>query len=171
MNPILTAPLLLTGLLAVAPTAAVAAGPGVKASSPDEARATAGDSRGARPAVIVHRDAGCGCCLKWVDHLRKAGYTVDVRVSDDMQAIKQRLGVPAAARSCHTAEVAGYFVEGHVPVADVDRLLAERPEGRGIATPGMPIGSPGMEVPGMAAQPFSVALVDARGRMRVFATH
>lgn len=169
MTRLLSAPLL-AGLFVLAPVPATAAAPTAGPASSERPVAAPAVAK-AKPPVIVHRDAGCGCCLKWVDHLRKAGYAVEVRVEDDMQAVKRRLGVPDAARSCHTAEVAGYFIEGHVPVADIDRLLAERPKGRGIATPGMPIGSPGMEVPGMAAQAFSVALVDARGVMRVFATH
>lgn len=170
MSRLLIAPLF-AGALFAAPVAPAAAQPAVADSAPERANAAAGPASKAKPSVIVHRDAGCGCCLKWVDHLREAGFDVDVRVQDDMQAIKDRLGVPDEARSCHTAEVGGYFVEGHVPAADIAKLLATRPKGRGIATPGMPLGSPGMEMPGMAAQPYVVAFVDADGRMREFATH
>ena len=99
----------------------------------------------APPAVRVHRDPGCGCCEKWVEHLRSAGFPVEVVSSDDMTAVKQRLGVPDALVSCHTAEVAGYVVEGHVPADAIRRLLEEKPGATGLSAPGMPIGSPGME--------------------------
>lgn len=123
------------------------------------------------PPVLVHKSPTCGCCLSWVEHMRKAGFTVEVRNSDDLDPVKERLGVPDPQRSCHTAEVGGYFVEGHVPADDVKRLLAEKPAARGIAVPGMPIGSPGMEVPGRAPSPYVVELVGKDGKVLPYARH
>ncbi len=121
--------------------------------------------------VDVHRSPTCGCCMKWVEHLRDAGFQVRVHEHDDMQPIKKRLGVPETARSCHTAEVGGYFVEGHMPAADIKRLLGDKPQARGIAVPGMPLGSPGMEVPDGTVQPYEVQLVGRDGKTRVYARH
>jgi hypothetical protein len=95
--------------------------------------------------ILVYRDPGCGCCGGWVDHLRQAGYAVTVEERSDLDPIKRQLGVPAELWACHTATVAGYAVEGHVPAHALTRLLAERPAFKGVAVPGMPIGSPGME--------------------------
>ena len=97
------------------------------------------------PEVVVSKDPNCGCCAAWADHLRAAGFPVKVAERPDMRAVKSRLGVPDKLASCHTAEVAGYVLEGHVPAPAVLRLLKEKPEGRGLAVPGMPTGSPGME--------------------------
>jgi hypothetical protein len=93
----------------------------------------------------VHKDPNCGCCGGWIDHLRAAGFAVTAIDTDRMSAVKARLGVPAELASCHTAELGDYVIEGHVPAAAIDRLLAERPRAKGLAAPGMPIGSPGME--------------------------
>jgi len=120
--------------------------------------------------VLVHKNASCGCCLLWVEHLREAGFTVEVRNVGDMGPVKERVGVPHGMGSCHTAEVAGYFIEGHVPAGDIRRLLAERPDAKGLAVPGMPLGSPGMEVPGGRTQPYDVILVTDGGH-EVFARH
>ena len=125
---------------------------------------------GPAPLVVVHRSPTCGCCMNWVAHLRDAGFEVEVRNEADMRAVKTRLGVPDDMRSCHTAEVDGYFVEGHVPAADIKRLLAERPSAQGLAVPGMPLGSPGMEHPAGHVQPYDVMLVDADGN-RVHSSH
>lgn len=97
------------------------------------------------PPMVVFRDPTCGCCHLWVEHLIRHGFSVTVRDAASMAAVKARLGVPRALASCHTAEIGGYVIEGHVPAAAIQRLLAERPPGRGLAVPGMPIGSPGME--------------------------
>ena len=94
--------------------------------------------------VVVYLSPSCDCCGGWVDHTRANGFTVAVRKRDDLTPVKTRLGVPDSLQSCHTAEVGGYVVEGHVPAADIRRLLAERPRARGLAVPGMPAGSPGM---------------------------
>ncbi|MGF1620637.1 MAG: DUF411 domain-containing protein [Rhodomicrobiaceae bacterium] len=114
------------------------------------------------PAIKVHKDPSCGCCGAWVDHLRAAGFTVAVDESSDLPALKQQLGVPAHLSSCHTAEIAGYVVEGHVPAAAISRLLKEKPVGRGLAVPGMPIGSPGMEVEGADPEAYDVVLFGAQ---------
>lgn len=122
----------------------------------------------ALPAMTVYRDAGCGCCLGWVAHARRAGFQARVVNVPDMAAIKQRLGVPAALASCHTTVVAGLIVEGHVPLDRVVRLLRNRPANvRGVAVPGMPLGSPGMESPDGRRQPFDVLVFDSAGRSAV----
>lgn len=126
--------------------------------------------RTARPSVDVFKSATCGCCAKWVEHMRNAGFTV--HVSDlsepELQKIKARYGVPVSARSCHTARVEGFTVEGHVPSAEVERLLKEKPEVLGIAVPGMPLGSPGMEVSGMKPHPYNVLTFDKQGATTVY---
>ncbi len=113
------------------------------------ASAAAGVATGAsaapKPAIHVSKDPNCGCCTGWVEHLRNNGFTANVTDTADMPAVKTRLGVPEELASCHTAEIAGYVIEGHVPAHAINRLLAEKPKARGLAVPGMPIGSPGME--------------------------
>jgi hypothetical protein len=121
--------------------------------------------------ILVHKTASCQCCGFWVEHLQSAGFEVEARNVDDLPSIKQRLGVPAELGSCHTAEAGGYFVEGHVPASDVRRLLKERPKAKGIAVPGMPAGSPGMEVPSGHQDPYDVLLVGKDGAVSVFARH
>ena len=111
--------------------------------------------------VVVHKDPNCGCCSDWVLHLRDAGFAVHVAETADLKAVRVRLGVPAALAACHTAEVAGYVVEGHVPAEAVRRLLSDRPKAKGIAVPGMPIGSPGME--GRQPQSYTVVLFGPDG--------
>lgn len=116
----------------------------------------------AEPVIKVHKDPNCGCCAGWVQHLRDAGFTVDVDDAADLPSVRKRLGVPADLAACHTAEVSGYTLEGHVPASAVQRLLADRPKARGLAVPGMPIGSPGME--GGHPQPYAVVLFGPAGR-------
>lgn len=116
------------------------------------------------PLVTVHRDPSCGCCGAWVDHIEAAGFPVRVIETSDLDAEKRRLGVPAELASCHTAEVAGYVVEGHVPAPALRRLLSERPAATGLAVPGMPIGSPGMEIPGAPPERYAVVLFGPAGR-------
>lgn len=123
------------------------------------------------PVVVVHKSPSCGCCELWVTHLRDAGFTVQVENTDNLLPIKERIGVPHGKGSCHTAEVGGYFVEGHVPAEDVKRLLAQRPDARGLVLPGMPMGSPGMEVPDGRTQPYTVELVGRDGSTTAFAQH
>jgi hypothetical protein len=123
------------------------------------------------PGVTVHKSATRGCCQLWADRLRGAGFTVEVRNEDNLNDVKQRVGIPYGMGSCHTAEVAGYFVEGHVPIEDVQRLLRERPDAKGLTVPGMPAGSPGMEVPSGQVQPYDVLLVGRDGSTTVFSHH
>ena len=99
----------------------------------------------AAEVVVAYRSASCGCCKGWLDHLRKAGLTVQDNVVDNLTAIKQHYSVPTQLGSCHTATIKGYVIEGHVPVSAIQKLLKERPKVAGIAVPGMPLGSPGME--------------------------
>ena len=121
-------------------------------------------------AIKVVKDPGCGCCTKWVQHLGKAGFKATVTESPTIDAFKDSQGVPKAARSCHTATVGGYVIEGHVPAEVIKRLLIERPNIVGLAVPGMPAGSPGMEVPGGRIQPYDVIAFDKAGKTRVFAS-
>jgi len=121
--------------------------------------------------VVVHKDPMCGCCGLWVDHLREAGFEVDVRNEANLDPLKEKLGIPAGKGSCHTAEVGGYVIEGHVPAEDIRRLLAERPAARGLTVPGMPAGSPGMEVPGGHVQAYAVEIIARDGSTRPFAVH
>jgi hypothetical protein len=125
----------------------------------------------AKPSVEVYKDPSCGCCSKWVDHLQANGFTVKTTDRADLADLKAKHRVPQKVQSCHMALVDGYVVEGHVPAEDVKRLLKERPAVVGIAVPGMPIGSPGMEVAGMKMQPFDVLAFDKAGQTRVYASH
>jgi hypothetical protein len=114
------------------------------------------------PVITVHRDPNCGCCLGWVQHLQKAGFPTKVLETRDLDAVKTRLGVPDDLVACHTAEVSGYVIEGHVPAAALKRFLAEKPNATGLAVPGMPIGSPGME--GGKPEAYEVVLFELNGR-------
>ena len=127
--------------------------------------------RSAPPRITVYKDPSCGCCTKWVAHLRAAGLSPDVRDRTDMDSLKDNLGVPAALRSCHTAVMGRYLIEGHVPAGDMQRLLAAAPKGIiGIAVPGMPAGSPGMEVPGRTDR-YDVIAFASDGTTKLFAHH
>lgn len=122
--------------------------------------------------ITMHRDPGCGCCAKWAAQVQKA-FGRKVAIVDDANrpALQKRIGVPADLSSCHTAIADGMAFEGHVPIADMKRALATKPAGvRGLAVGGMPLGSPGMEVPGMTAQAYDVIAFGPKGR-RVFARH
>jgi hypothetical protein len=122
------------------------------------------------PKVVVTKDPTCGCCSGWVDHLKQAGFPVEVIETSDINRVKVRLGVPQALAACHTGEVAGYVIEGHVPAGAIKRLLAEKPKATRLAVPGMPIGSPGMEVEGAAPQAYEVTLFGPGGQ-RTFARY
>lgn len=124
-----------------------------------------------QPVLTVYKSPTCGCCLKWVEHMRDAGFEVTVNDVDNVHPVKMRVGVPPGKGSCHTAEVGGYFLEGHVPASDVKRLLAQRPAAKGLAVPGMPLGSPGMEVPDGRKQPYDVELVANDGTTSQFSRH
>jgi hypothetical protein len=127
---------------------------------------TAGEKK---PVITVYKDAGCGCCKSWVAHLIKHGYRVDAKDTPDMTEVKRALGVPDALSACHTAIVNGYLIEGHVPAADIARLLKEKPKVAGLAVPGMPMGSPGMEGP--RAQHYQVLSFDKAGKTKIFASY
>jgi len=120
--------------------------------------------------VLVYKSPTCGCCKKWVKHMRDNGFQVETRDMGNLRMVKSMSGVRQRYASCHTARVDGYTIEGHVPAADVRRLLAERPKDvRGLAAPGMPMGSPGMEGP--RRDRYQVVSFDKDGNTRVFAEH
>ncbi|ACY48266.1 DUF411 domain-containing protein [Rhodothermus marinus] len=124
----------------------------------------------AQPTLTVFKSPTCGCCGKWVEHMKAAGFNVRVEDVQDLSAIKARFHVPGTLHSCHTAIVEGYVIEGHVPAADVWRLLREKPDVTGLAVPGMPIGSPGMEQ-GFRVDPYDVLAFTTDGQTRVFARY
>ena len=123
----------------------------------------------AKPSIVVYKDPGCGCCNAWVDHLRASGFDVQAHDVSDMDERKGLMGVPAALRSCHTAQTGAYVIEGHVPAADIKRALAERPQILGLAIPGMPMSAPGMAQPGAPHQPYEVLAFQRDGATEVFA--
>ena len=120
-----------------------------------------------QPDVHVWKSPTCGCCTAWVDHMRKAGFVVNITEVDDTGPTRKRLGMPAKLGSCHTALVGGYVLEGHVPADDVKRLLRNKTAGLGLSVPGMPVGSPGMEM-GPRLDPYDVLLVQRDGSTSVF---
>jgi hypothetical protein len=124
----------------------------------------------ASPAVHVFKSPPCGCRGARVEPLKASGFDVRVTEVDDTAAARKRLGMPDAFGSCHTATVGGYVLEGHVPAAEVKRLLGAKPKAIGLAVPGMPVGSPGMEV-GSRRDPFDVLLVERNGRSTVYARY
>ncbi|MCJ0762340.1 DUF411 domain-containing protein [Variovorax terrae] len=146
------------------------------AALPASALLAAGASRAAGPAtptpLEVWKDPECGCCHDWVAHMQANGFAVTVHDSGN-NAVRARLGLPTRLGSCHTALVGGYLVEGHVPAADVRTLLRQKPQALGLAVPGMPIGSPGMDGPayGGRRDPFDVLLVARDGSTRIFNRH
>jgi hypothetical protein len=120
--------------------------------------------------LTVHKSPYCGCCAKWIEHVEKHGFTVKIIDTEDMAGVKKRLGVPDKVASCHTTQAGGYFIVGHVPAADIKRLLAQKPRAAGISVPGMPMGSPGMEHGGHR-QPYATILVQRDGTTKLFAQH
>jgi hypothetical protein len=127
-------------------------------------------AKAALPQVQVFKNPSCGCCGAWVDHMRAAGFSVNVTEVDDTAVARRKYGLPDKFGSCHTAVVAGYVVEGHVPAKDVKKLLAMKPVAVGLAVPGMPVGSPGMEM-GPRKDRYQVLLVAKDGRERVFSRY
>lgn len=158
---------------APAARAAVAAGPVAAEATPASVRtqSAARATPAALPSAHVFKSATCGCCTLWVDHLRENGFTVEVTDVEDLESVKTRLGVPFGKGSCHTAEIDGLFVEGHVPAGDIKRLLADRGSTKGLVLPGMPAGSPGMEMPDGRVARYTVESVNADGTTSPFATH
>lgn len=122
------------------------------------------------PAVTatVYLSPTCGCCKAWVSHLRSAGYATEILEVADIDRSKTALGVPMRLRSCHTAMISGYFIEGHVSADDIDRLLREKPVALGLAVPGMPVGSPGMEAPGVTPERYDTLLVLKNGATKIW---
>ena len=118
--------------------------------------------RAASPQITVFKDPTCGCCGNWAAHLQSNGFDVTIQEVHATAEYRHKYGVPDSLASCHTAIVDGYTIEGHVPAADIQRLLKERPKAKGLAVPGMPVGSPGME--GARSQPYSVMMFDANGK-------
>lgn len=145
-----------------------AAEPGASAGKPAPAAAVA-QAPSALPAVTVYKSATCGCCKAWVRHLEQNGFQVTAIDTEDMGSVKTKHGVAPALASCHTALVGGYVVEGHVPAADVKRMLAEKPAIVGLSVPGMPMGSPGMEGP--RTDPYQVLALQKAGGTQVFASY
>ncbi|HEX3533595.1 MAG TPA: DUF411 domain-containing protein [Gemmatimonadaceae bacterium] len=127
------------------------------------------DTAPKQTTITVYKDPSCGCCKNWIEHLKKHGYAVDAKDTPDMAAVKRTLGVPGALTACHTAVVNGYLIEGHVPATDIARLLKEKPKVAGLAVPGMPMGSPGMEGP--RQQHYQVLSFDKSGKTKVFASY
>jgi hypothetical protein len=121
---------------------------------------------GAAPKIQVYKTPTCGCCGNWVKHLQANGFEVAVQDVPDTAEYRRKFGVPEKLLSCHTGIVEGYALEGHVPAAEIQRLLKEKPRAKGLAVPGMPMGSPGME--GSTSQAYSVILFDAEGRTSVY---
>ncbi len=118
--------------------------------------------------VVVYKSPTCGCCKDWVSHMKENGYTVEVHNQRNMSSIKTELGVPRNMQSCHTAKIGGYVIEGHVPADVVARLLKEKPPIKGLAVPGMPMGSPGMEGP--RKDPYNVVTIQENGKTTVYAS-
>ena len=128
---------------------------------------TSGVQADAALTAVVYKDANCGCCAKWVDHIRAAGFKAVSNDVTDLNAVKTRYGVPRSLHSCHTAEVGGYIVEGHVPADLIRKMLSEKPDIAGIAVPGMPVGSPGMEW--TYTEPYDVIAFTKSGATSVYA--
>lgn len=138
--------------------------PGLLAQSTTPSTAAA-----AKPSVTVYKSATCGCCSKWVEHMKTSGFNVTALDVEDIEVPMKTYGVPTSLASCHTAVVGGYVVEGHVPADLVHKMLKEKPAIAGIAAPGMPIGSPGMEVPGTKPAAYDVISFTKDGKTAVYA--
>lgn len=119
-------------------------------------------------SITILRSASCSCCTQWEDHIAAAGFAINDVVTDEMDQVKQQLDIPDELTSCHTALVENYVVEGHVPARSIQRLLKERPDIKGITAPGMPMGSPGMDGPGISPEAFDVLAIRADGGTPVF---
>ena len=163
----MTAVVLALGLAACAKTPATGAANDATSVTPTSAALAVDTSL---PPIVAFNSPTCGCCELWVEHMRAAGFQVEVKDTQDMGAIKAEAGVPVGQGSCHTAKVGKYFLEGHVPAADVKRLLAEGPDARGLIVPGMVPGSPGMEQGGVT-KPYDVLLLAKDGSTTVYSHH
>lgn len=136
--------------------------------APEQVEATTKDGK---LEVVMYKNEGCMCCTKWADQMNEEEFAVIEKPVPNLNEIKAENGITRELASCHTAFVDGYIVEGHVPIEDVQRLLKERPDAIGLTVPGMPIGSPGMEVPGREADKYDVLLIAKDGSTTVFASH
>ncbi len=121
-----------------------------------------------KPQLTMYKTAGCGCCREWIAHLEQNGFAVVAHDVPGTEPYRERYGVPRALASCHTAVIEGYAIEGHVPADEIKRLITEKPKARGLSVPGMPIGSPGMEVKGERRDAFDVVLFDEAGQREVY---
>jgi hypothetical protein len=121
-----------------------------------------------KPQITVYKTASCGCCKDWIVHLEQSGFAVLAHDVPGTGPYRERYGVPRALASCHTAVIDGYAIEGHVPADDIKRLITEKPKARGLSVPGMPVGSPGMEVRGERRDAFDVVLFDDDGRRQIY---
>jgi hypothetical protein len=169
-----TASILAAGLVLAAACSSPRAGDGAQApaqvasTETSMAAAPADPAAAALPTMTVYKSPACGCCKNWIEHVQSAGFAVEVHDLDDLSEIKDEAGVPDRARSCHTAIVDGYAIEGHVPAETIKRLIKERPKVAGLAVPGMPVGSPGMEVPGQTADKYDIVAFDRTGALTVY---
>jgi len=160
---------LLMGMTALWLTGCSNTDDGAKAAAKVSPAATSASATAkTKPAVVMYKSPNCECCTGWAEHLRKDGFSVVVNKREDMDAIKTKFGVSEKLASCHTAIVDGYVIEGHVPAADVERLLKERPDIVGLTAPGMPMKSPGMQAVGQQPQGYSVLAFDKDGNTTVF---
>lgn len=159
--------ILALGLAACARAPATSGASPTASATPASAAHAVDDSL---PPMVAFKSPTCGCCELWVEHMRAAGFQVEVKDTQDMGAIKAEAGVPVGQGSCHTAKVGNYYLEGHVPAADVKRLLAEAPDARGLIVPGMVPGSPGMEQGGVT-KPYDVLLLAKDGSTTVYSHH
>lgn len=147
----------------------VATGCGADEPSPQMSPVST-DDEGPGVHVQMHKSPGCGCCAVWAEHLQAHGFEVESISDPNVEALKSQLGIPTAARSCHTAMIGEYVIEGHVPAGDIIRLLKEKPADlKGLSVPGMPLGSPGMEHP--RPQPFQTVALMKDGTIQVYAEH
>lgn len=162
-------PLLLSLLLGMAGLNQALADSGASSGAASGSTSASASGSSSLPVVEVWKTPTCGCCGKWVRTLEKAGFKVQAHDVDSLDAIMQKHGITPALASCHTAVVGRYVIEGHVPESDIRRLLREKPDIKGLAAPGMPQGSPGMDVPG--SPPFDVLAIGKDGKTSVYATH
>jgi len=126
---------------------------------------------GTEPEITIYKSQSCGCCGKWLEHIKANKFRTVVHDREDMDEVKDWLGVPKGVRSCHTGQVGGYLIEGHVPASDIRAMLAKKPKIAGLAVPGMPSGTPGMAAPGAKPEPYDVVSFQKDGTTKLFAKH
>lgn len=132
---------------------------------------TAGAITHADEVITMYKNTYCGCCERWAEHMRRAGFEVNVVNMQDIAPLNERIGIPQNVESCHTAKLGNYYIVGHVPVADIFKLLDEKPDVMGISVPGMPVGTPGMEMPGVAPDQYDSVLFNKNGATRIYVSH